>query len=44
MKLPKLPTELTDFNPEIGLILGSGLGFFADDRIEIVGHLPYAKI
>jgi purine-nucleoside phosphorylase len=44
MKLPKLPTEITDFKPEIGLILGSGLGFFADDRIEIVGHLPYAEI
>ena len=42
MKLPKLPTELIDFKPEIGLILGSGLGFFADDWIEIVGHLPYA--
>lgn len=44
MKLPPLPTELTDFKPEIGLILGSGLGFFADDRIEIVGRLPYCEI
>ena len=37
MILPKLPQELTDFKPEIGLILGSGLGFFADERIEVVG-------
>ena len=44
MKLPELPTALADFKPEIGLILGSGLGFFADDRIEVVGRLPYGEI
>ena len=44
MMLPELPAELTDFKPEIGLILGSGLGSFADDRIEIVGRLPYCEI
>jgi purine-nucleoside phosphorylase len=44
MKLPKLPTELADFKPEIGLILGSGLGFFADERIEVIGRLPYGEI
>ncbi|MDP4611915.1 MAG: purine-nucleoside phosphorylase [Opitutales bacterium] len=44
MKLPELPAELTDFKPEVGLILGSGLGFFADDRIEVVGRLPYGEI
>jgi purine-nucleoside phosphorylase len=44
MKLPTLPKELTEFQPEIGLILGSGLGFFADDRIEVVGRLPYGEI
>ena len=44
MILPKLPQELTDFKPEIGLILGSGLGFFADDRIEVVGRLAYDEI
>jgi purine-nucleoside phosphorylase len=44
MILPKIPQELTDFKPEIGLILGSGLGFFADDRIEVVGRLPYGDI
>lgn len=44
MKLPELPKELIDFKPELGLILGSGLGFFADDRIEVVGRLPYGEI
>jgi purine-nucleoside phosphorylase len=44
MKLPNLPSELTDFKPEIGLILGSGLGFFADDRIEVIGRLRYVDI
>lgn len=38
------PPILTDFKPEVGLILGSELGFFADDRIEITGYLPYAQI
>ena len=44
MKLPTLPQELVEFRPEIGLILGSGLGFFADDRIEVAGRLPYGEI
>jgi len=44
MKLPELPVELTNFKPEVGLILGSGLGFFADERIEVVGRLPYGEI
>ncbi|MFQ3223847.1 MAG: purine-nucleoside phosphorylase [Lentimonas sp.] len=44
MKIPELPAELIDFKPDLGLILGSGLGFFADDRIEVVGRLPYAEI
>ena len=44
MKLPTLPQELVDFKPQVGLVLGSGLGFFADDRIEVVGDLPYAAI
>ena len=38
------PTALAEFKPEVGLILGSGLGFFADDRIEVVGRLPYGEI
>jgi purine-nucleoside phosphorylase len=44
MKMPDLPAALADFKPQIGLILGSGLGFFADDRIEVVGRLPYEQI
>ena len=44
MTLPELPAELTAFNPELGLILGSGLGFFADERIEVLGRLPYGEI
>jgi len=44
MQLPELPKALTDFKPEIGIILGSGLGFFADDRIEVAGRLPYGEI
>lgn len=41
---PTLPQEILDFSPEVGLILGSGLGFFADDRIDVVGRLPYESI
>ncbi|MEO0511108.1 MAG: purine-nucleoside phosphorylase [Verrucomicrobiota bacterium] len=44
MELPKLPIEVIDFKPELGLILGSGLGFFADDRIDAVGRVPYDTI
>ena len=44
MKLPKIPEKLANFNPEIGLILGSGLSFFADDRIKLIGRLPYNEI
>lgn len=44
MKRPTVPEPLASFNPEIGLILGSGLGFFADDRIEVAGRLPYEAI
>ncbi|NBB79930.1 MAG: purine-nucleoside phosphorylase [Verrucomicrobia bacterium] len=44
MNIPNLPEPLASFNPEIGLILGSGLGFFADDRIEVAGRLSYGEI
>lgn len=44
MPLPELPAALNAFKPEIGLILGSGLGFFADDRIEVEGRVPYETI
>lgn len=40
----KIPKVIKDFNPEVGLILGSGLGFFVDDRIEVEGRLPYDEI
>lgn len=36
--------EIVNFQPEVGLILGSGLGFFADERIEVEGRLPYSEI
>lgn len=39
-----IPEAIVNFQPEIGLILGSGLGFFADDRIEVEGRLSYEKI
>lgn len=39
-----IPKEIINFQPEIGLILGSGLGFFADDRIEVEGRVPYGGI
>ncbi len=44
MQLPKLPSAIIDFKPEIGLVLGSGLNFFADDRIETKGYLDYCEI
>lgn len=39
-----IPKEIADFEPEVGLILGSGLGFFAEERIEVEGRLPYDQI
>ena len=39
-----LPSEFTEFNPEIGLVLGSGLGFFAEEHIDVSGYLPYGEI
>lgn len=33
-----------DFQPTVGLILGSGLGFFADSHMEIVGSLEYKRV
>lgn len=40
----ELPTEFEKFKPEIGLVLGSGLGFFADEHIDASGYLPYSEI
>lgn len=39
-----LPEALVDFSPEYALILGSGLGFFADERIDIKGRVSYSDI
>jgi len=44
MQIPEIPEALKDFKPDTGLILGSGLGFFADEKIEVVGRLPYEEI
>ena len=35
--------EQTDFQPELGLVLGSGLGDFCD-RLENVTEIPFARI
>ncbi|MFP4156493.1 MAG: purine-nucleoside phosphorylase [Opitutales bacterium] len=40
----KDPEMIQKFRPELGLILGSGLGFFADDRLDVAFHLPYEEI
>jgi purine-nucleoside phosphorylase len=39
-----IPGQIKEFQPELGLILGSGLGFFAEDRIDVEGRLPYEAI
>ncbi|MCC5806714.1 MAG: purine-nucleoside phosphorylase [Opitutales bacterium] len=39
-----LADRLGTFRPRVGLVLGSGLGFFADERIDAVGSVPYADI
>ncbi len=39
-----LAERLGDFGPRVGLVLGSGLGFFADERIDAVSTVPYADI
>lgn len=44
MKRVPLPPELTHFKPEIGLVLGTELGFFAQDCIEDAHSLAYAQI
>ncbi len=39
-----VPAAIRDFAPEVGVILGSGLGFFADERIEVEGRVAYDAI
>ncbi len=39
-----LADRLGDFRPRVGLVLGSGLGFFADERIRKVAAVPYGDI
>lgn len=36
--------EKTDFVPEIALVLGSGLGAFADEKVENPISVPYSEI
>lgn len=36
--------EKTDFVPEIALVLGSGLGAFADERVSITASVSYTDI
>lgn len=36
--------RLAGFEPQTGLVLGSGLGFFADRYIQVDGCIPYAEI
>ncbi|MGN0164580.1 MAG: purine-nucleoside phosphorylase [Lachnospiraceae bacterium] len=35
--------KITNFCPKVGVILGSGLGAFADD-IRVIGKIPYKRI
>jgi len=42
--LEYLRRELAGFQPELGLVLGSGLGSFADECVEVERKIPYAEI
>lgn len=39
-----LETRLNGFKPRCGLVLGSGLGFFADTRLQVAGRLAFRDI
>ena len=36
--------KFTDFEPDVALILGSGLGDFADNKVDVVTRVSYADI
>ena len=40
----KCVREKTDFVPDVALILGSGLGDFADNKVKVVAKVSYADI
>ncbi|MEM9026150.1 MAG: purine-nucleoside phosphorylase [Verrucomicrobiota bacterium] len=42
--LEYLQNQFENFSPEAGIILGSGLGFFADESIENPQSIPYEDI
>ncbi len=39
-----IQSKINDFRPSTGLVLGSGLGFFADDRVKETIVIPYGEI
>lgn len=41
MNVPKI---IEEFRPQLGLILGSGLGSFAEDRLEVTFRLSYGEL
>jgi purine-nucleoside phosphorylase len=44
LPLKQLRAALGDFQPRVGLVLGSGLGFFADTELEDPVRVPYAAL
>lgn len=41
--LGKVPAEMVKFAPEVGIVLGSGIGSLVD-RVEVVGMVPYSEL
>ena len=39
-----IQSKINGFQPSTGLVLGSGLGFFADDRMKETIVIPYGEI
>ncbi|ADE56041.1 purine-nucleoside phosphorylase [Coraliomargarita akajimensis] len=44
MQVPDFPVQIQAYQPQVALVLGSGLGFLAEQSIELEGELPYADI